>query len=109
MQASNKQLEFWGMLIFICTMTAIFVLVIDMTIKGAILEESNALRRVIEEDYRGQGRAKATDGGNSNDSHINPSLPSDLVDRRTARMEKTGDNKSGTRPADSGPIPPGNE
>ena len=83
---SKKQAEFFAYLILICTVTAILVLVIDYSIKGAILQESNALRRVIE--GHGQGTKATNSDGSSANATDNVAYPADLVDSRTPRMEE---------------------
>jgi hypothetical protein len=96
MDMSKKQAEFFTVLILICTVTAAAILIIDYQIKGAILEESNRMRREIEGYYSGQRATPA--GGNrpDRDSGNDVSYPSDLVDSGTTGVEKTGSN--GSRP-----------
>ena len=94
-ELSKKQLEFFAWLILICTVTAIIVLAIDYQIKGAILEQSNALRREIEAWRSGQSTAP-TDG-NRSDNHAgnDPAFPADLVDSGATGVETPSDNHVG--------------
>lgn len=87
MQMSKKQAEFFTVLILICTVTAAAILLIDFQIKGAILEESNRLRKIIEGHY-GQRPAAANGNRPYRDPDYNPAYPADMVDSRATRMEE---------------------
>jgi hypothetical protein len=110
MDMSKKQAEFFTVLIIICTVTAALILLIDFQIKGAILEESNRLRRVIERE------SAAADGSRPIDNRSdNPSYPADLVHSGNAGMEETsayaapnGTNPKASRRATKPQEPNGN-
>lgn len=82
---SKKQAEFFAFLILICTVTAAFILLIDFQIKGAILEESNRLRRIIERQS-----TPANGSRPDNNSHNDTGYPADMVDSRAASVETSG-------------------
>lgn len=98
---SKKQAEFFAILILICTVTAAAILVIDFQIKGAILEESNKMRRAIEGWQRGQRTTTANGSRSDGNDRYNPAYPSDMVDSGTTGMEETGTipGSNGTAPA----------
>lgn len=82
---SKKQAEFFALLILICTVTAAFILLIDFQIKGAILEESNRMRRAIEQHATSANGVRPGNNG-SNDTDY----PADLVRGGTTIVETTG-------------------
>jgi len=92
MDMSKKQAEFFATLILICTITAVLVLAIDYQIKGAILEQSNSLRRDMERFLNGQSPAATGSHRSSNHADNHVSYPSDLVDSGNARVETAGHN-----------------
>lgn len=100
MEMSKKQAEFFTALIFICTVTAAVILLIDYQIKSAILEESNRMRKEIER-YYGQRPAAANGGRFDRNPSNDPAYPADLVDSRATGMEETGTipGSNGTGPA----------
>ena len=73
MQVSKKA-EFLAALLTVCTVVMVAVLLIDFSIKTAILEESNKLRLLIEgeEVARSERRAKATTDRNAPESAHDP-------------------------------------
>ena len=83
----NEQTKFWGILIMVAVAVAAAVLLIDLTIKAAILEESNALKRTINEVKHGSGTAKADSNGANNHAPDNGSNDSDDVHLFPARVE----------------------
>lgn len=107
-EPSRKQLEFFGILIFVCTLTAAAILIIDFQIKGAILEESNRLRKIIE-----QNTARATIRRTYDYDRYNLDYPADLVPSGDSGLETEGvpasDNgqgrKTGKRASESSPDP----
>jgi hypothetical protein len=95
MNMSKKQAEFFTVLILICTVTAAAILIIDYQIKGAILEESNRMRKELER-YYGQRPAAASGRRPDSDTSHDLSYPSDLVGSGTTGVEEGGTN--GSRP-----------
>jgi len=96
MEMSKKQAEFFTILILICTVTAAAILLIDYQIKGAILEESNRMRKELERHY-GQRSAAANGSGPVSNPDNDAAYPSDLVDSGTARVEATGPNDTDSK------------
>lgn len=88
-EMSKKQLEFFTFLILICTVTAALILLIDFQIKGAILEESNRLRRVIESHPTSANGSRFADNTSDDTAY-----PADLVRSGTASMETSGHSES---------------
>ena len=82
-QLTKKQAEFWGLIIIICTVTALVILMIDFSIKGAIVEQALELRKAINEF------GLKTGANNSAQHHISHdgALPGDLVDYGDAGVE----------------------
>lgn len=87
----NDKTKFWITLVAIMLGVSVAVLLIDMTIKAAILEESNALRRVII-GVRDDGSAEANPVGSANQHSGN----STLLDFVPAGME-TGNVANGNK------------
>jgi hypothetical protein len=75
-----ENIKFWTTLAIVALMVAIAVTLIDLSIKAAILEESNTLRRII---LNGRGEKGSTDSGASDDG----SSASVLLDLDSTRME----------------------
>lgn len=117
---TGEQIKFWAVLVAVMLGVSVAVLLIDMTIKAAILEESNALRRTLlgMQDDR---QTEASSNGTGHDA----SHPGPVLDKFSARMEagnvangsKAVDSKAPTRKtrgtrarpgteSDSGEIPP---
>lgn len=88
MDMSKKQAEFFTILIIICTVTAAAILIIDYQIKGAILEESNRMRKAIEAFY-GQRPAAANGSRPYRNPDNDPAYPADMVGSRATGMEET--------------------
>lgn len=82
MKESKDNIKFWTVLAGIILAVSVTVLLIDMSIKAAILEESNALRRVLlgVQDDRS---AKADSDGANHDS----SRPGSILGEFSAGME----------------------
>jgi hypothetical protein len=97
MQDSNEKIKFWAVLIGIMLGVSVAVLLIDMTIKAAILEESNALRRTLL-GVRDDGQTEANPYGTNHNG--NSSSP--VLDFFSAGME-AGNVANGHKET---PIPP---
>ena len=95
MQVSKKA-EFLAALLTICTIVMVVVLLIDFSIKTAILEESNKLRLIIEREevvISGRRRAEANPDGNAPKSAHDPVVFGDLlVDDPTGMETSVSDN-----------------
>jgi hypothetical protein len=90
MQLSRKQLEFFGVIIVICTIISAVILLIDFGIKTAILEESVRLRLKIEQWERVNGlNTKTTANGVVDDAPINTPVPGLVLVDDTPGMETT--------------------
>ena len=100
----DEQTKFWGILIMVAVAVAAAVLLIDLTIKAAILEESNALKRTINEVKHGSGPAKADSNGANNHASDNGSDDSDDVHLFPARMEAPTVRASRTRKTSPKPM-----
>jgi hypothetical protein len=117
-QTTTDNIKFWSFLAGMILMVSVAVLLIDMSIKAAILQESNTLRLAIEGE-RNDRASKASSNGNNH--HSNNSSP--ILGVFPAGME-TGDVANGTKktiqprktrgqrakpgtPMDSGEIPSG--
>lgn len=90
MEISKKQAEFWAFIIIMCTVAAIAILLVDFGIKTAILEESNKLRLVIEEEEvrrNGRKHAGTNASGSPNDANNDAPVPGDVLVDDTTGME----------------------
>jgi hypothetical protein len=84
--AEDDKTKFWAILIMVMVAVAIAVTLVDMTIKAAILEESNALKERLNSVAR-SGSDKANSNGASNHSTDNGSNDSDDVHLFAPRVE----------------------
>ena len=97
----NEQTKFWGILIMIGVAVAAAVLLIDLTIKAAILEESNAFKR---EMLNARRKPTETDSdGADYYRHNNGRDAGDDVVPFPARMEAPAVRQPGARTV--GPAP----
>ena len=99
MEMSKKQLEFWSVLCALILGVSVVVMLIDFSIKAAILEESTRLRGVIED---GQRPARADNNGvDSNSNQLN-TVHSPVLDKLPSRVAPgnvaNGATKSATGP-----------
>lgn len=91
MKNTQDNIKFWTVLTAMILLVSVAVLLIDMTIKAAILEESNALRRTII-GIQDDRPAKTDSNGASNNSDSAGSV----LDKFPARME-TRNVSNGTK------------
>lgn len=91
MKDTQDNIKFWTVLTAMILLVSVAVLLIDMTIKAAILEESNALRRTII-GIQDDRPAKADSNGASNNSDSAGSV----LDKFPAGME-TRNVSNGTK------------
>ena len=112
MANTKDPVKFWLFLVALMLATAVAVLLLDISIKAAILEESNALRLAIERE-RNEQFVRRTEVPNANGASGNGSHPGDVVDINDAGLEKgdaakedTGDSKKvvARRPAKPRPA-----
>lgn len=116
---NNDHIKFWTFLAGMILMVAVAVLLIDMSIKAAILSESNELRLAIEGE-RNDRAAKATaNGSGNNGSGTSPVLGEYAAGMETRNMvdghKKTvqpraprGQKPKPRTPLDNREIPEGN-
>src|SRR5277367_6202974 len=105
--ADDDKTKFWVFLIGALLAVSVLVLLLDMGIKSAILEESNALKRTINEvkwNGTGPGPDKADSNGANNHSGDNPSDDSDDVHLFPARMEAPVVRARRSRKTSPGPM-----
>jgi len=79
MDLNKKQLEFWAFIIIMALGASIAVLLIDFSIKTAILEESNKLRLVIEGWQGGQHRQATNANGVVPNPDNDAPIPGDVL------------------------------
>lgn len=91
MELSKKQLEFWTVMLGVILGVSILVMLIDFSIKAAILEESAKLRGVID----GQKPARANDNGAGRDSRKYAPVSAHVLGEQSPGME-TGNVANGT-------------
>jgi hypothetical protein len=91
----DEQTKFWGILIMVAVGVAAVILLIDMSIKAAILEESNAFKQELLNARREP--AKANSNGANNHAPNNGSNDSDDVHLFPTRVEAATVRKSRAR------------
>ena len=101
--AEDDKTKFWAILIMVMVAVAIAVTLVDMTIKAAILEESNALKERLNGVAR-QGPNKADSNGASNHATDNGANDSDDVHLFAPRMEAPTVRSRRTRKTALGPM-----
>ena len=117
--ATNDHIKFWTFLAGMFLMVSIAVLLIDMSIKAAILGESNELRLIIEGERNDRAAKTNSNGSSNNGSGASPVLgkfstgmeTGDVVDgsKKTVQSRAPRGQKPKPRPSlDSGEIPEGN-
>jgi hypothetical protein len=99
----DDKTKFWAILIMVMVAVAIAVTLVDLTIKAAILEESNALKERINGVAR-QGPTKADSNGANNHAPDNGSNDSDDVHLFAPRVEAPTVRARRTRKASPGPM-----
>src|SRR5579863_8773387 len=97
----DEQTKFWGILIMVAVAVAAAVLLIDLTIKAAILEESNAFKKEILNARRKP--AETNSDGTDYYRHNNGRDAGDDVVPFPARLEASAIRQPGTRTV--GPAP----
>lgn len=99
MDLNKRQLEFWAFIIIMALGASIAVLLIDFSIKTAILEESNKLRLVIEGWQGGQHRQTTDANGVVPDPDNDAPIPGDVLVVNSPGME-TGSGANGSKASD---------
>jgi hypothetical protein len=102
-KAGNETLKFWAFLTMMLLGVAVAVTLIDLSIKAAILAESNAMKLQMEEwEVRyGQKAAGRDVEGNPSNGRFHGSISSDLLGPDDARLEAG----SATADGETSPIP----
>jgi|SRR5215469_426782 len=96
-EGTESKIKFWAVLVIICLMVAVAVTLVDLTIKTAILQESNSLRLFIE-SVRNDARTIRPDESRANtDNGNNGVVPPNVLDLDSARVE-TRDVSQGIPP-----------
>jgi hypothetical protein len=105
--AEDDKTKFWVFLIGALLAVSVLVLLLDMGIKSAILEESNALKRTMNEvkwNGAGPGPDKADSNGASNHSSDDASNDGDNVSVFPPRMEAPVVRSRRARKTSPGPM-----
>lgn len=89
MSDSISSIKFWTILAGLFLGCAITVLLIDLTIKAAILGESNQLRQIIlqEEAERGKAGTRSDDSRDNHNGSVHSLYPVGVLDSGNAGME----------------------
>lgn len=102
--AEQNNIKYWTYLAGFILIVAVTVTLIDLTIKSAILQESNRLKRLIwdaEGQLYGQGQEGANNSRIDPNASVGSYLPGDLLDTSSPRMEtgivSNGDQKKTTK------------
>jgi hypothetical protein len=105
--AEDDKTKFWVFLIGALLAVSVLVLLLDMGIKSAILEESNALKRTMNEvkwNGAGPGPDKADSNGASNHGSDDASNDGDNVSVFPPRMEAPVVRSRRARKTSPGPM-----
>lgn len=100
MDLSKQQAEYWAFIIGLMIAVAIAILLIDFSIKAAILEESTRLRLIIEGERSGQKPGTADASGATNDAPDNSPLSSDVLVVDPTGMETGNGHKGDQKPSE---------
>jgi hypothetical protein len=112
-----ENVKFWTVLAILILSVSVAVMLIDLSIKAAILEESNSLRRVI---LNGRGEERANGSGGSDDSasdsvlldfHDSPVETGNVRQNGSGKVPATPRRKPRSKPRTQGDdptIPSGN-
>jgi hypothetical protein len=95
MANAKDPVKFWMFLVALMLATAVAVLLLDISIKAAILEESNALRLAIERE-RNEQYVRRTEVPNPHGASGNGSYSSDELGVDATRLE-TGNAANRTK------------
>lgn len=89
MSDSKDSIKFWTILAGMFLGCAIAVMLIDISIKAAILDESNRLRQLILQEgaERGKADAGSDDGRDNHNGNIHSLYPVGVLDSSNAGME----------------------
>jgi hypothetical protein len=104
----TDNMKFWTFLTTMILAVAVAITLIDLTIKAAILEESNSLRRMIvnlTEEWGNDGQEKhgRVDARDSANGHHNGNLPSDVLAQRPTGLEERSANIGDQKPLPTTP------
>lgn len=105
---SEDKTKFWVVLIAIMLGVSVAVLLIDMTIKAAILEESNALRKLILGVQDDRSAETSNNGASDNANRPGPVLdifPAGMETGNVPNGDKASPNGRTTRGKRSGNEP----
>jgi hypothetical protein len=86
-EATESKIKFWAVLAIICLMVAVAVTLVDLTIKTAILQESNGLRLFIESVRNDSGTIRPDESRADTDPSNNGIVPPNVLDLDSARVE----------------------
>lgn len=102
----DDKTKFWAVLIGVMVAVAIAVTLVDMTIKAAILQESNAFKLAMNEAKHGTGQRPAQTNPNGTDNHSgnNGGDAGDDVHLFPARMEAPTVRKTTSRKTPPGTM-----
>lgn len=95
----NSKIRFWGILAIMILAVAITVTLVDLTIKAAILQESNSLRLLIERETNAKGTERSDDSGIAADASDDSTVPGDVLAIKPVRLEtRNVSRRRATRP-----------
>jgi hypothetical protein len=102
----DDKAKFWAVLIGVMVAVAVAVTLVDMTIKAAILQESNAFKLAMNEVKHAPGPRPAQTDSNGADNHSgnNGSNAPDDVHLFPARVEAPSVRKTNTRKTPPGTM-----
>jgi hypothetical protein len=117
MTSNQDTMKFWTVLAGTILVVAVMVMLIDMSIKAAILGESNELRLVIERERNGRGKAESNSSrASDNRASSSPLLGFDATGVETGNVAnghkatpaKSRASRQPKNQGGAGEIPPGN-
>lgn len=105
----NSKVRFWGILAIMILAVAITVTLVDLTIKAAILQESNSLRLLIERETNAKGTEGPDNSGIAADATNDGTVPGDVLAIKPVRLEARNVRKRRTSGAETRPDTGGDD
>jgi|SRR5580698_1383943 hypothetical protein len=104
MMENEDKTKFYATLIGIMVAVAVLVLLVDMTIKAAILQESNAFKKQMNEVKHGRGSDQANSNGVDNHAPNDGAISGDVLGFFPPRMATQSLRTGAARETGPGPM-----
>ena len=104
MADDSEKTKFYAVLIGIMVAVAVLVLLVDLSIKAAILDESNAFKKSMNEVKHGRGPDQANSNGVDNHAPNDGAISGDVLGVFPARMATQSLRTGAARETGPGPM-----